>query len=70
MIILNIWLPLHMWLNGTLSQTAGGFVLLLLPVIFVLLLCLAIFPDDPRQESKDLLAWYFEHNNFLFALFP
>ena len=69
MAILNIWFAIHFYLDDRLSETAGGFVFILLPVIFILLLCMAIFPDQPEKEEKDLLKWYFKNKNYIFILF-
>jgi hypothetical protein len=69
MAILNIWFAIHFYLDDKLSETAAGFIFILLPIIFVLLLCMAIFPDHPDKEEKDLLKWYFNNKNYIFVLF-
>ena len=67
--IINIWFGIHHYLDDRLSETAGGFVILLLPVIFVLMLSMAILPDDPSKDGKNLLDWYFRNKNYIFTLF-
>ena len=67
--IINLWFGVHYYLDDKLSETAGGFVLLLLPIIFLLMLSMAILPDDPDKDGKNLLDWYFKNKNYIFSLF-
>jgi len=67
--IINIWFGIHYYLDDKLSETAGGFILLILPVIFILMLSMAILPDNPGKDGKNLLEWYFKNKSYIFSLF-
>ena len=69
LMIINLWFGIHHYLDDKLSETAAGFVFLLMPVIFVLILSMAILPDNPSKDGKNLLDWYFRNKNYIFSLF-
>jgi len=66
---INIWFAIHFYLDGVLSNTAGGFILLIMPIICVLLLSMAVLPDKPLEDGESLLNWYFDQKNYIFSLF-
>jgi hypothetical protein len=66
---INIWFAIHFYLDDTLSNTAGGFILLITPIVCVLMLSMAVLPDKPDEGETDLLKWYFNQKNYIFSLF-
>ena len=66
---INIWFAIHFYLDGVLSNTAGGFILLIAPIICILLLSMAVLPENPLEDGKNLLGWYFKQKNYIFSLF-
>lgn len=66
---INIWFAIHFYLDDVLSNTAVGFVLLITPIVCILMLSMAVLPDKPLEDGKDLLKWYFNQKNYIFSLF-
>ena len=66
--LIQIWFSLFYHLDNELTETAGGFFMLFLPVIFVLLTSMAVLPNKPSEEGLDLKNWYFKQKNYLIIL--
>lgn len=66
--LFHIWFGLYDHLNNKLTETGGGVIIFLLPVIFILLLSKVVLPDNPSKEGVNLKEWYFKQKNYMTIL--
>jgi hypothetical protein len=68
MSIVSMWFGIQYRLNDYLLNTAAGFLLLLAPILFMLLMSMAVLPDNPKKDGYNLLEWYFNNKNYFFLM--
>ena len=68
MTMIIFWYNIFTELNSPLTATSLGFFVWLIPVIILLLLMLAVLPDQEPSADFDLLAWYFNQRKYYFSL--
>lgn len=68
MSIVSMWFGIQYRLNDYLLNTAAGFLLFLSPILFMLLMSMAVLPEDPEKDGSNLLEWYFNNKNYFFLM--
>lgn len=63
-----IWYNIKSDLNSPLIETSLGFFIWLVPIILILLVMLAVLPDQESEAGFDLLEWYFNQRQYYFLL--
>jgi hypothetical protein len=63
-----IWYNIRSELNSPLIETSLGFFVWLVPIILILLVMLAVLPDELQDDGFDLLEWYFNQHQYYFIL--
>ncbi|WP_136479854.1 hypothetical protein [Cognatitamlana onchidii] len=63
-----IWYNIQPELNSPLIETSLGFFFWLIPIIIILLVMLAVLPDQEPEDGFNLLEWYFGQRQYYFTL--
>ena len=68
MVMIIFWYSIFTELNSPLTATSLGFFVWLIPVIILILIMLAVLPDQNPTAEFDLLGWYFKQRKYYFSL--
>lgn len=63
-----IWYNIKSELNSPLIETSLGFFIWLIPIIIILLVMLAVLPDQEPDAGFDMLEWYMNQRQYYFIL--
>ena len=63
-----VWFNIEKELNSPLTYTSLGFFVWLFPTILLLLIMLAVLPDDTPESDFDLLNWFMGQRKYFFSL--
>lgn len=65
---IGLWFFIFSHVDSNLTNSFAGFLVFILPIIFMLLNCFAVLPDHP-EPGLNLKEWYYEQKKYIFSLF-
>ena len=67
LLIVNVWFGIFHYFHLPITNTSLGFVMMVIPLFFLLLASLAVLPDKP-EAGLNLKQWYYEQKNYVFTV--